>query len=236
MLQRFCATSYQPPHHPPHIPELVFASRLNSEASTGESYGRAPNDVLPIKFSRLPQSFLGALCAKSSAGPSSQLQIRIPLNQFLRSIILKTNRQLPFLSLAFHPDNRPDSIFRMSHPRPNQRILRRSARHRLYRPPVPAARPVRRPRFLPVRITRHIIRIRLIPSRFARLGLGSQSRLNKIPRNFRQKSRRQGSPQPFFSVAAPVHRPRKHQHLFRPRHPHVKQSPLFFHLSIPAVQ
>src|ERR1700678_4249714 len=97
MQQRFCAISYQPPPRPQHIPELGFAARLNSEASTGESYDRAPNDVLPIKFSRLPQSFLGALCGTSLAVPSSQLQIRISLNQFLRSIILKTNGQLPFL-------------------------------------------------------------------------------------------------------------------------------------------
>src|SRR3984957_2826468 len=235
MLQRFCATSYQPPHHPPHIPELVFASRLNAKHQPGNR--TAGRQTMSCQ-SNSP-AFLNLFSVPSVlifGRPSSQLQIRIPLNQFLRSIILKTNRQLPFLSLAFHPNNRPDSIFRMSHPRPIQRILRRSARHRLYRPPVPAARPIRRPRFLPVGITCHIIRIRLIPSRFARLGLRSHSRLNKIPRNFRQKSRRQGSPQPFFSVAAPVHRPRKHQHLFRPRHPHVKQSPFFFHLGIPTVQ
>ena len=44
-------------------------------------------------------------------GGSSDLQIRVPLDQFLRAVILEADRQLPLLAFALHLDDRSDPYF-----------------------------------------------------------------------------------------------------------------------------
>lgn len=51
---------------------------------------------------------------------SYQLQVRVPLDQFLCAIILKAHGQLAILAFALHFNDGADAILRMAHARPNE--------------------------------------------------------------------------------------------------------------------
>jgi hypothetical protein len=52
-----------------------------------------------------------------------QLQVRVPLDEFLGAIILKTDGQPALFAFAFDSDDRADAIFGMAYARADERIF-----------------------------------------------------------------------------------------------------------------
>ena len=78
-----------------------------------------------------------------------------------------------------------------------------------------------------VRITIGVIGIRLITARFPRFRERARRRFDELSRNLGEETRGHRSSQPVFAIAAAIDGARNHERLFRARHAHIKQPPLF---------